>query len=171
MNKIENEDMEKINKLSKDLEDFYFEKLKENNFVIFALCKKNKKYFDSEEKRQLKNVFNRIFFAQSKSLKKQKIIAENFLLTNIKNHYVKESFFNACFTIDKNKYFEIKEKNLNFNDYLKNIENIFKETVIKKIEINKKIIESGRYEGRGKHGIYVDQSSFYYDRKLDRWRR
>ncbi|EOZ0808307.1 TPA: hypothetical protein IFJ35_005191 [Escherichia coli] len=130
-----------VDLLAKRLELYYMKLLKKNNFRIFGFsCKNKKTEIDSSEKRGLKDCM--FVFKTESTIRKKDIVSKYFILENMKHQYIKNTYFNAYFCIDRKKY-------ENDENYLNKIEKDFKEIIKSKIERNEKtkdIIYNDRFK-------------------------
>ncbi|HGY5117119.1 TPA: hypothetical protein ACNV5N_005066 [Citrobacter freundii] len=119
-----------VDLLAKKLELYYMKLLKKNSFRIFGFsCKKKKTEIDSSEKRGLKDCM--YVFKTESAIRKKDIVSKYFILKDMKHQYMKNTYFNAYFCIDRKQY-------ENDEDYLNKVENDFKEMIKSKIERNEK---------------------------------
>ena len=70
-------------------------------------------------------------FKTESAIRKKDIVSKYFILKDMKHQYVKNTYFNAYFCVDRKQY----EKD---EDYLNKIEKDFKERIKNKIERNEK---------------------------------
>ena len=119
-----------VDLLAKKLELYYMKLLKKYNYRIFGFsCKTKKTEIDSSEKIGLKDCM--YVFKTESTIRKKDIVSKYFVLKNMKHQYVKNTYFNAYFCVDRKQY----EKD---EDYLNKIEKDFKEIIKSKIERNEK---------------------------------
>ena len=134
--KLSIDDVNKINKTVIELEDYYYKKLEENNYRVFAWPVKTKKTkVDAEELRCLKNTFNFVFKAKSKINLNSDYISGFFTLTKLKNRYLKNTYYDVFFTININEFLEDEF-------YLDKLIEAFKNEIEYSILKNNKIIKS-----------------------------